>query len=118
VRAIARLLALDDLAELPAAPCLSSRVETGIPICARTLTFVDAAERMLRDRLAPQTVRARVRAAAIVIELDAAAMTGLDVELRAQLAGELRAMAAAHGIDRPVTFEPYRRGSAFMRVAS
>ena len=32
VRAIAAGLGLDDLAELPAAPCLSSRVETGIAI--------------------------------------------------------------------------------------
>ena len=34
VRAIARELRLDDLAELPAAPCLSSRIETGIVIDA------------------------------------------------------------------------------------
>ena len=32
VRALARELRLDDLAELPAAPCLSSRVETGIAV--------------------------------------------------------------------------------------
>ena len=32
VRALARELALDDLAQLPASPCLSSRVETGLAI--------------------------------------------------------------------------------------
>src|SRR5262249_33153663 len=47
VRALARGLSLSDLAELPAQPCLSSRVETGIAIDADDLAFVDAMERRL-----------------------------------------------------------------------
>ena len=49
VRAIAARLGLDDLAELPAAPCLSSRVETGIAIDPRVLKAIDACERLVRD---------------------------------------------------------------------
>jgi uncharacterized protein len=47
VRAIARALGLADLAELPAAPCLSSRVETGIAIAADTLSKLHAVERLV-----------------------------------------------------------------------
>ena len=42
-------LGLHDLAELPAAPCLSSRVETGIAIDPEVLKAVDACERLVRD---------------------------------------------------------------------
>ena len=45
VRAIANHLGLDDLADLPAAPCLSSRITTGISIDDRVLPVVDEVER-------------------------------------------------------------------------
>ena len=44
VRALARKLGLGDIAELPAQPCLSSRVETGIAIDAQDLAFVETVE--------------------------------------------------------------------------
>ena len=70
VRAIADSLGLHGLAELPAAPCLSSRIETGIVIDPDTLKAVYSTEQMLRSELAPQTVRCRVRREAICVELD------------------------------------------------
>ena len=50
VRALARSLGLDDLAELPAAPCLSSRLETGIRVTAERLRLVHAVERLIQQR--------------------------------------------------------------------
>ncbi len=119
VRALAVALGLGALSELPAAPCLSSRVETGIPIEAPVLALVHAAERLVAARLiaahlAPRTVRCRVRAGAVVIELDEAALTGLGAAPDA-LRGELQALADAAGLARPVSFAAYRNGSAFLR---
>ena len=54
VRALARQLGLDDLAELPAAPCLSSRLETGMPVTAERLELVHAVERLIQQELAPR----------------------------------------------------------------
>lgn len=51
VRALARDLGLGAVAELPAAPCLSSRVETGIPIEPETLGFIHAVERLVAPSL-------------------------------------------------------------------
>ena len=51
VRALARDLGLGAVAELPAAPCLSSRVETGIPIEPETLGFIHAVERLVGGAL-------------------------------------------------------------------
>ena len=115
VRAIATRLGLDDLAELPAAPCLSSRVETGIAIDPAVLKAIDACERIVRNATGAATVRCRVRRAALVIELDDATLSALDASARAVLAGELDERMAAAGVSRTVRFEPYRMGSAFLR---
>lgn len=115
VRALARHFGLDDIAELPAAPCLSSRVETGIPIAARELRFVDAAEQLVRKTVAPNTVRCRIRASGIVIELDAATHALADAAQKASLSTELERLARQQGIAGAIAFAPYERGSAFMR---
>ena len=72
VRALARRHGLHDLAELPAQPCLASRVETGIAISVEDLGFVEAAEAALA-RLLPQgaTLRCRILRQGAVIEVDA-----------------------------------------------
>ena len=118
VRRISRALGLEDLAELPAAPCLSSRIETGVRIQANLLAFVDRTERTIRESLAASVVRARIREDTIDIELDPDSLSRLRAEVRAKLARQVDAMAVEEGIARPVRFTPYRRGSAFLRAAS
>jgi len=118
VRAIATRLGLHDLAELPAAPCLSSRVETGIAIDPEVLKAVDACERLVREATGAATVRCRVRRDAVVVELDDAALSALDAPRRAVLAGEVSECMSAAGVSRALRFEPYRMGSAFLRPSA
>ena len=108
VRRIAAGLGLDDLAELPAAPCLSSRVETGIRIEPADLVLIDRIETLVRGRHAPDTVRCRLRANALVVELEPE--NALDAEARSRIRVEILSMLDRH---RAVRFETYRRGSAF-----
>jgi uncharacterized protein len=108
VRRLAARLGLGAVAELPAAPCLSSRIETGIRVEPALLRLVHAAERLVETTLAPRTVRCRVRAAGVVVELDAEALSRADPH--GLLAAELAALAG-----RPVRFALYRTGSAFLR---
>lgn len=115
IRVLARYLGLHDLAELPAAPCLSSRVETGIPIAARDLGFVDAAETLVRHALAPHTVRCRLRRDGIVIELDEETRVGLSEDKMATVYQALSDLARQHHVDGRVEIAAYRRGSAFLR---
>ncbi|MFO1349895.1 MAG: asparagine synthase-related protein [Gammaproteobacteria bacterium] len=116
VRALARKFGLDDLAELPASPCLSSRIETGIAVSVPALKLIHAAESLLRDELRSETVRCRVRAGGIAVELDEHGLErfGQHQDLLAKLAR----LCAAHGYPGEVRFEPYRRGSAFLRASS
>jgi uncharacterized protein len=109
VRRLASRLGLGTVADLPAAPCLSSRIETGIRVEPELLALVHRAERLLNELLAPRTVRARLRAAGLVIELDPAALD------RAAAAEEGVRAALGALTTLPVRFAPYRTGSAFLR---
>ncbi|MFE0759345.1 hypothetical protein ACFW16_35655 [Inquilinus sp. NPDC058860] len=116
LRALARDLGLGDLAELPASPCLSSRVETLIPIEPEMLRTIDAVEQLVASRLRPRTVRCRIRAAGLVVELDAGSLAGLDAGRAAALEASIRAVLPAGAASRPLAFAPYRVGSAFVGV--
>ncbi len=116
VRVLARSLGLDDVAELPASPCLSSRVETGIAIDKALLRLVDDVERAVRAMPsvsastggtagAGNDLRCRVRHSGLVIEHAG------DIDKDA-----VRARLAPLLDGRPLGFAPYRRGSAFLRV--
>lgn len=118
VRRIAVALGLGAVAELPAAPCLASRIETGIRIEAPLLAVVHQAERLVADALrplgSPATVRCRVRAGGIVIELDEAMLKQLDPSDEQRVRGLLEELLNREGLVRLVSFAAYRSGSAFL----
>lgn len=115
VRAIARFLELWDLAELPAAPCLASRIETGLPIEPSMLSAVHATEQLVKKRLAPVVVRCRVRRAEITVELDSGTLDSLTGDQRQALAQQVQRVFRPICRNRPVQFARYRMGSAFLR---
>jgi uncharacterized protein len=114
VRMLAAHFGLHDLAALPASPCLSSRVETGIRIEASDLAFIDRVETLLRTELAAAVVRCRRRHDGLVIELDEAALGRMWLAESAGLRARLEAMGQTDGFGVP-RYEAYRRGSAFLR---
>jgi len=114
VRELARALGLGEVAELPASPCLSSRIETGIAIDPAVLARVHQAEQLMSRTLASSTVRCRVRAKGVVIELDPATLGAMTDESRDALSSEISALFAPVGLTGPVAFAPYRVGSAFL----
>jgi uncharacterized protein len=113
VRALARELGLGGLAELPASPCLSSRIETAIPIDPQALRLVHQVEQLVSDRLRPQTVRCRVRSTGMVIELDDASFERFR-ETEPNLSSEVEGLLKAANRPSSIAFAPYRMGSAFL----
>lgn len=113
-RALARALQLDDVAELPAQPCLASRIETGIRVTPEDLAFVSEVEAALAPFVGLEGLRCRITAAGVRIEFD------LD---RARREGtEAGAEALALDLCRRagrvlLPLAPYRRGSAFLHDA-
>jgi len=115
VRALASALGFEDLSELPAAPCLSSRVETGIPVEPKALRLIDAVERHIAEMMDTDIVRFRVRRETLIVELDEPSLERMEKERRAVLGAEIKDMAYAAGFDLPISFAVYRRGSAFIQ---
>ncbi|MDW8123897.1 MAG: hypothetical protein RMJ04_03870 [Geminicoccaceae bacterium] len=116
VRDLARRLGLADLAELPASPCLASRLETGIAVTPERLALVARIERLLEDRFGPGDQRCRIRAGRIEIELPAERLAALAAAARADLVRAVRAELARAGLALPVGLGPYRRGGAVVRA--
>lgn len=114
VRRLARDLGLPDIAALPASPCLSSRIETGLAIEPPMLALVHEIETLVGTALDAETVRCRVRRDAIDIELDGAALERLDEAARVALVRTIEDRLAAQYRARPIGFAVYRRGSAFL----
>lgn len=111
VRALAARAGLGELAELPASPCLSSRIETGTEVNADRLALILEVEHALHRELPSTTLRCRLRRGGLVVEIDADRLAGIDgagiVELVAGL-------ARRRGVEQPVSVAPYVRGSAFL----
>jgi uncharacterized protein len=116
IRVLARRHGLGDLAELPAAPCLASRVETGIAIRGEVLRAIDAVETFVRATVGPKTVRCRVRDSKIMIEVDAETLARLDEATRGRILRETEDAFAPLQPDATMGFAVYRNGSAFLRV--
>ena len=114
VRRICRHLGYPELSDLPASPCLASRIETGIRIQPAVLRFVDQVETLLRHGLPAQVVRCRVRPARIAVQLEPAVLSRLSRAAAADWIVRIRALAAPLDLPTSIHFEPYRMGSAFV----
>jgi uncharacterized protein len=113
-RALARALGLDDVAELPAQPCLASRIETGIRVTPEDLAFVSQVETALAPLVGTEGLRCRITAGGVRVELD------LDRARREGTASGAEALAlqlCERAGRKLLPIMPYRRGSAFLHDA-
>jgi len=111
IYALARLHKLDDLAALPAQPCLASRIETGTAVDAESLRFIENVESQLAVLLNDSgPIRCRITSSAVFVEC------GLlpDGEQAQRVDDTVSRLCMAAG--RPYAgIRLYRRGSAFVR---
>jgi pyridinium-3,5-biscarboxylic acid mononucleotide sulfurtransferase len=114
VRLLARDLGLGALSEMPASPCLSSRVETGIAIRPEVLKAIHAVERSIARDFPTGVVRCRVRAKRVVIELDPDTLAAIAGEREDEVRAEAVRIFAGIAPTLDLSFEPYRNGSAFL----
>ncbi|RQH02092.1 adenine nucleotide alpha hydrolase [Paraburkholderia dinghuensis] len=114
VRLLARELGLGAISELPAAPCLSSRVETGIRIRPEVLKAIHAVERSIARDFPTGIIRCRVRAERVVIELDPETLAAIVGKHEDAVRAEADRIFAGIASTLELSFEPYRNGSAFV----
>jgi uncharacterized protein len=121
LRAVADELGLDDLKDLPAAPCLSSRVTTGIAIDANLLPVVNQVEeglwRLLSGKLALEGVRCRIREHAVAIQIESHESFDSQASIFVQATQFVTDTFVQAGYPDQVAeilIEPYEKGSAFL----
>lgn len=115
VRALARRQGLTDLAELPASPCLSSRILTGLAVTEPRLVAVLAIETLLQRHFgADRTLRCRIRQTGIELQLDEQALGRWRSGAAALIQDEVAALCRLHGLEPAIAVAPYRQGSAFV----
>ncbi|MBW3664775.1 MAG: ATPase [Actinobacteria bacterium] len=112
IRAVARAAGLP-WAELPASPCLASRLYTGTRVTAARLRAVEVGEELLRRLTGVEVVRCRVREDEIVIEVPSAARALVTDDVVARVAATMRAVAPEL-VGARLDDEPYRPGRAFL----
>lgn len=115
LRQIARMLGLP-FADLPAAPCLASRLYTGTAVEAAVLQQIDQAETWIREQTGWAVVRCRVRETELRVEIeDPSAFTEYP-----RLQSDLERLLLVPGSRiRQVTLDsnPYRAGRAVVRTS-
>jgi uncharacterized protein len=118
IRAMALELGLGELANLPSSPCLSSRIETGIPIQVSTLALIHRVESLINESLKASAVRCRIRSKSVSVELDNDSLNFLlsvdQSSVRNHLKNTIRQMVEKNHPDKVIEFAPYITGSAFI----
>ena len=116
VRSLALAMGLGVLSELPAAPCLSSRVETAIAIRPEILRAIHAVESDLAKDFPLGIIRCRVRANGIVIELDSATLAAINGRRESDARNRASQIFAELAPTTNLQFAAYRNGSAFVHA--
>ena len=111
IRELAREMGLP-FAELPASPCLASRLYTGTPVSAPVLEVIDWAESLIRERTGWNVVRCRVQQDVMRIEVEAPSAFVEFPELLEEVAARACRSPAIRHVE--IDSEPYRSGRAFV----
>jgi uncharacterized protein len=121
LRDIAKSLGLEDLHDLPAAPCLSSRVTTGIAIDPAVLPLINEVEQALWEQLQAalplKGIRCRIRPEGVAIEVETESPLDDKADYAEEARATVRRIFGSQGhaqVALSVSIEPYQRGSAFL----
>lgn len=115
IRELAVHYGLEEFSQLPAQPCLSSRIETGIKINTDDLGFVHRLERKLTEQLGEGDIRCRIVSDGVVVQLPADCIVFKSAAQR-QSIETLVGGICKESSRRLVRVEPYKMGSAFLRT--
>lgn len=117
IRELASQFDLGGLSQLPAQPCLSSRIETGIKINAEDLGFVHRMERQLTELLGEGDIRCRIVSGGVVVQLPADSVV-FKSAAQYQSTEELVTKLCEESARSLLGIEPYKMGSAFLHTAT
>lgn len=115
IRQIALQYGLGELSQLPAQPCLSSRIETGISINVDDLKFVHQVEKALGRHLGAGDNRCRIVSDGVVVQLPADSSVFSDADSHSTMQQLIGEICSSHQRTF-LRIEAYKMGSAFLQT--
>lgn len=115
VRAIAAAHGLD-WADLPASPCLASRLYTGTSVTPLRLRAVDVGEETLRGQTGIRVARTRIRDDDVLVEVEDADRSHVTGSVLERVSAAMRAIDPTLNVAR-LDADAYRPGRSFLPVA-
>jgi len=116
IRAAARSLGLDE-AELPASPCLASRLYTGTRVTPSRLHAIEVGEALITELTGIAVVRCRVRHSDVMVEVAEHDRPRVTQAILAAVASAMTAIEPELGSVR-LDDRPYHPGRAILQVTS
>jgi uncharacterized protein len=114
VRHLAGQLGLTDLADLPASPCLASRVSTGIPIEPNKLLLIDAVERRVLGERFAGDFRFRINEDSYLIQIPQRELNSLNESDKLLIQAAIFEIIGEFEMRvKPVSFDTYKKGYSF-----
>lgn len=114
IRAIAFHEGLGELSKLPAAPCLSSRVETGISIIPSDLGLIYKIEKLITEMTAPGDIRCRIFKLGVTVQVPSESVLLKNPEFREEATARVNELCQSQG-KLFTGFKQYEKGSAFIK---
>lgn len=115
IRSKARRVGLDE-AELPASPCLASRLYTGTRVTAARLQAIEAGEAVIAEMTDIRVVRCRIRDDRVLIEVPDEDRHAVDAETIHAVTKTMTAIEPGlQSVD--LDDKPYRAGRSFLQVS-
>ena len=113
IRVLANTLGLKDISELPASPCLSSRIQTGINITSDLLKKIDRVERKIKNVVPNADVRCRWLNKGITIEFNKPNLEQINDKYKTQIINFTEEIFKIS--KNLITMKKYKMGSAFIK---
>lgn len=114
LRVISSFIGLDLIATLPASPCLSSRITTGISVELKDLYAIENIEIWLREKFEVENARCRRSEQGFYLELDADIVREFSQDDKDTI---IKQIISLHPEIKITHIAEYRRGSAFIKVS-
>ena len=114
IRAMARDLGLD-IAELPASPCLASRLYTGTPVESDKLRAIELGEATLRATAGVPVVRCRIRGDEVLVEVPPTDRERVTPAILATVTDLMQGVVPTL-LPAELDSRPYRAGQAILQV--
>ena len=112
IRALANQLGLKEISKLPASPCLSSRIQTGIYITSDLLKKIDRVERKIKNMVPEADVRCRWLNKGITIEFNEPSLEKINDKYKTQIINFTEEIFKIS--KNLITMKKYKMGSAFI----